>query len=66
VSHLEREIACFEPHMRDAGGLALNTRQQRCAIVARFLAGLFPTGSILIPGIEATAIRQFVLGSGAE
>jgi integrase/recombinase XerD len=66
VSHLEREIACFEAHMRDAGGLALNTRQQRCAIVARFLAGLFPTGPILIPGIEPAAIRQFVLGSGAE
>jgi integrase len=66
VSHLEREIARFEAHMRDAGGLALNTRQQRCGIVARFLAGLFQTGPILIPAIEPTAIRQFVLGNGAE
>lgn len=65
-SHLEREIACFEVHMRDAGGLALNTRQQRCGIVVRFLAGLFQTGPILISAIEPTAIRQFVLGNGAE
>jgi integrase len=66
VGHLEREMACFEAHMRDAGGLASNTRQQRCAIVARFLTGLFPTGPILISGIEPAAIRQFVLGNGAE
>jgi integrase/recombinase XerD len=66
VSHLEREMACFEAHMRDAGGLALNTRYQRCGIVARFLGGLFQTGPILIPAIEPTAIRQFVLGNGAE
>lgn len=65
-SHLEREMACFDAHMRDAGGLALNTRQQRCAIVTRFLAGVFPTGPILILGIEPEAIRQFVLGNGAE
>jgi hypothetical protein len=64
-SHLEREMACFDAHMRDGGGLALNTRQQRCAIVARFLAGVFRTGPILVPGIELAAIRQFVLGNGA-
>jgi integrase/recombinase XerD len=63
---LTRELACFEAHMRDAGGLALNTRQQRCGIVARFLAGLFQAGPILIPAITPTAIRQFVLGNGAE
>ena len=65
-THLARELARFEAHMRDAGGLALNTRQQRCGIVARFLAGLFQTGPILIAAIEPTAIRQFVLGNGAE
>jgi integrase len=65
-THVARELACFEAHMRDAGGLALNTRQQRCGIVARFLGGLFQTGPILIPAIEPTAIRQFVLGNGAR
>lgn len=65
-THLARELARFEAHMRDAGGLALNTRQQRCGIVSRFLAGLFQTGPILIAAIDPTAIRQFVLGNGAE
>ncbi len=64
-THLARELAQFEAHMRDSGGLALNTRQQRCRIVAQFLAGLFQTGPILIPAIEPTAIQQFVLGNGA-
>jgi hypothetical protein len=45
-------MACFDAHVRDAGGLALNTRQQRCAIVTRFLDGVLPTGPILILGIE--------------
>ncbi len=65
-THLARELARFDAHMRDAGGLALNTRRQRCRIVARFLTGLFKDGPILIPAIAPTAIRQFVLGNGAE
>jgi hypothetical protein len=65
-THLARELADFDAHMRDVGGLAFNTRQQRCGIVARFLAGLFQDGPILIPAIAPTAIRQFVLGDGAE
>ena len=65
-THLPRELARFDAHMRDAGGLALNTRQQRCRIVAQFLTGVFQTEPILIQMIEPVAIRQFVLGSGAE
>jgi hypothetical protein len=65
-THLGRELARFDAYMRDVGGLALNTRQQRCGIVARFLAGLFQDGPILIPAIAPTAIRHFVLGNGAE
>jgi integrase/recombinase XerD len=65
-THLVRELAYFGAHMRDVGGLALNTREQRCRVVARFLAGLFQTGPILIPAIAPAAIRQFVLGNGAE
>ncbi len=65
-THLARELARFDAHMRDAGGLALNTRQQRCGIVAWFLAGLFQAGPILVSAIEPMAIRQFVLGNGAE
>ena len=34
--------------------------------LSRFLAGLFQTGPILIAAIGPTAIRQFVLGNGAE
>jgi hypothetical protein len=52
--------------MRDAGGLALNMRQQRCRIVAQFLTGVFQIEPLLIRMIEPAAIRQFVLGSGAE
>jgi integrase/recombinase XerD len=65
-THLARELADFDAHMRDVGGLAFNTRRQRCGVVARFLAGLFQDGPILIPAIAPTAIRQFVLGDGAE
>jgi integrase/recombinase XerD len=61
-----RELARFDVHRRDVGGLALSTRQQRCRIVAQFLTGVFPTEPILIQMIEPGAIRQFVLGSGAE
>jgi hypothetical protein len=65
-THLARELARFEAHIRDVGGLAMNTRQQRCGIVARFLAGLFQDGPILIPAIAPAAIQQFVLENGAE
>jgi site-specific recombinase XerD len=65
-THLARELADFDAHMRDVAGLASNTRRQRCGIVARFLAGLFQDGPILIPAIAPAAIRQFVLGDGAE
>ena len=65
-THLARELARFDAHMRDAGGLALNTRQQRCRIVAKFLTGVFQAEPILIQMIAPRAIQQFVLGSGAE
>jgi integrase len=65
-THLARELADFDAYMRDVAGLALNTRRQRRGIVARFLAGLFQDGPILISAIAPTAIRQFVLGDGAE
>jgi len=65
-THLARELADFDSHMRDVGGLALNTRRQRCGILARFLTGLFQDGPILIAAINPVAIRQFVLGTGAE
>jgi len=65
-THLARELADFDAHMRDVAGLASNTRRQRCGIVARFLAGLFRDGPILISAIAPAAIRQFVLGDGAE
>ena len=64
-THLTRELAQFEVYMRDSGGLAFNTWQQRSRIVAQFLAGLFQTGPILIAAIEPTAIREFVLGNGS-
>jgi integrase/recombinase XerD len=65
-THLARELARFDAHMRDAAGLALNTRQQRCRIMAKFLTRMFQTEPILIQMIKPTAIRQFVLGGGAE
>jgi integrase/recombinase XerD len=65
-THLAQELADFDAHMRDVAGLALNTRRQRCGIVARFLAELFQDRPILIPAIAPTAVRQFVLGDGAE
>jgi site-specific recombinase XerD len=65
-THLARELADFDAHMRDVAGLASNTRRQRCGIVGRFLAGLSQDGPILIPAIAPAAIRKFALGDGAE
>jgi integrase len=62
--HLGTELARFDAYMREVGGLAVNTRQQRCRIVGRFLLEQFPSRPILITAIGPAAVRRFVLGDG--
>jgi len=57
-----KELARFDTHMHDVWGLAINTRQQRCRIIGRFLAQQFGSTPIVISTIKASAVRRFVLG----
>jgi integrase/recombinase XerD len=61
VGHIVAELARFDAFMRDAGGLAAATREQRCRILGQFLTEVFDTGPIVIASIKPTAIRRFVL-----
>jgi integrase/recombinase XerD len=66
----ETDVTCeparFDAHMRDAAGLALNTRRQRCRIAGDFLNGLFGDGPIMMSMIGRAAVRRFVLGDGID
>lgn len=64
--HLGTELARFDAYMHEVGGLAVNTRQQRCRIIGRFLLEQFHTRPILITAIGPAAVRRFVLGDGQE
>jgi integrase/recombinase XerD len=59
---LTTELAAFDSHMRDVGGLAETTRRQRQGIVGRFLAEQFKRGEIVASRIDGDAVRRFVLG----
>jgi integrase/recombinase XerD len=61
AGHIVAELARFDDFMRDAGGLAAATREQRCRILGQFLTEAFDTGRIVIASIKPTAIRRFVL-----
>ena len=61
AGHIVAELARFDAFMRDAGGLAAATREQRCRVLGHFLAEAFDTGPIVIASIKPAAIRRFVL-----
>jgi integrase/recombinase XerD len=60
--HIGRELVQFDAYMRDVGGLAANTRQQRQRVVGRFLAEQSGSGPIIAIAITPKAVRRFVLG----
>jgi integrase/recombinase XerD len=64
--HLGKELARFDAHMLEVGGLALNTRRQRCRIVGQFLREQFHARPIIISAVGPAAVRRFVLGDGKE
>jgi integrase/recombinase XerD len=66
AGHIVAELARFDAFMRDAGGLAAATREQRRRILGQFLTEAFDTGPIVIASIEPTAIRRFVLPGKAS
>lgn len=62
--HLSTELAAFDRHMRDVGGLADTTRRQRIQIIRRFLIERFGNGEIKPEQLDRADIRCFVLGAG--
>src|SRR5271166_1611214 len=64
--HLGKELARFDAHMLEVGGLALNTRRQRCRIVGQFLREQFHARPIIISAVGPAAVQRFVLGDGKE
>jgi integrase/recombinase XerD len=63
---LSREITAFDVYMRDVGGLAVTTRQQRRALLGRFLTTQFGSHEIRVEEIDANLLRRFVLGVGCR
>ena len=62
--HISTELAAFDRHMRDVGGLADTTRRQRIHIVHRLLLEQFGDGEIDLERLDPVRVRRFVLGEG--
>ncbi|MEP6868955.1 MAG: tyrosine-type recombinase/integrase [Novosphingobium sp.] len=62
--HVSTELAAFDRHMRDVGGLADTTRRQRTHLVRRLLIEQFGNGEIDPGKLDPAHIRRFVLGEG--
>jgi integrase/recombinase XerD len=58
---IEAELGRFEQYLRQARGLADNTREQRVAIVRRFLSSQFGSRPVAPARISPDAVRLFVL-----
>lgn len=58
------ELAAFDRHMRDVGGLADTTRRQRAHIVRRLLIERFGDDEIDPEKLAPAHVRRFVLGEG--
>lgn len=61
---LSAELAAFDRYMRDVGGLADTTRQQRTRIIRRLLLERFGDEEIDPEKLDPAFIRRFVLGEG--
>jgi len=60
--HVESELDRFDAHMRQARGLASNTREQRVAIVRRLLlSGEFGPVPLVPARLSAAGVRRFIV-----
>jgi len=58
---IEAELDRFDQYMRQARGLADNTREQRVAIVRRLLIGAFGSRPVVPAQMCPTGVRRFIL-----
>ena len=58
---IESELEQFDQYMRQARGLADNTRQQRVAIVRRLLSGLFGSRPFAPTRLSPDGVRRFIV-----
>lgn len=58
--HIETELDKFDAYMRQAGGLADNTRAQRIAIVRHLLSGEFGSRPIVPARLSPAGVRRFI------
>ena len=58
---IEAELERFDDYMRQARGLADNTREQRVAIVRRLLSSQFGSRPIVPARITSTSMRRFIM-----
>jgi site-specific recombinase XerD len=59
--HIESELDRFDAYMRQAGGLASNTREQRVAIVRRLLSGEFGSRPLVPARLSPAGVRRFIV-----
>ena len=59
--HIEAELERFDDYMRQARGLADNTREQRAAIVRRLLSSQFGSRPVVPARITAASMRRFIM-----
>jgi site-specific recombinase XerD len=57
---IEAELERFDRYMRQARGLADNTRQQRVAIVRRLLSGQFGSRPVVPARLRPEGVRHFI------
>jgi site-specific recombinase XerD len=60
-SKIESELEQFDQYMRQARGLADNTRQQRVAIVRRLLSDLFGSRPVVPARLSPDGVRRFIM-----
>ena len=58
---IEAELERFDQYMRQARGLAGNTRHQRIGIVRRLLSGQFGSKPVVPERLIPTALRHFIM-----
>lgn len=63
-ARIERVVAAYDAHLRDAAGLPGATRLYRRRYAREFLCAVFGTGPIRWPRLRSDHVREFVAGYG--
>src|SRR5688572_15706904 len=63
-ARIERVVAAYDAHLRDAAGLAAATRLYRRRYAREFLCAVFGTRPIRWPRLRPDHVRKFVAGYG--